>query len=151
MTDRITYRCPACNHQTLIVDSIGHFVCSWLECKNPCAFSDMIDQRLAGTADPVASPTPNLRGLAVSLVSALQEDGYATFGAEQEAEFTKRIFNALVDACPPVSEAHSTPIGTDVCICNHWRKHHGPKGCEVVFGSHRCDCEIFKAPVSEAG
>lgn len=45
--DRITYRCPACGSQTLIIDSIGHFVCSWLKCTDPCAFSDLIDKAVA--------------------------------------------------------------------------------------------------------
>ncbi len=48
--DRITYRCPACGNQTLIIDSIGHFVCSWLKCTDPCAFSDRIDTMLAPPA-----------------------------------------------------------------------------------------------------
>jgi hypothetical protein len=42
---RLNECCPTCGGQTLIVDSLGLLVCSWLECREPGAAHAMLERR----------------------------------------------------------------------------------------------------------
>lgn len=84
--DRITYRCPACGNQTLMVDSIGHFVCSWLKCSNPCAFSDLVDAMLVTVEDVASEPLPGAPPVSPKPIARLDElaalpEGWDSYGA----------------------------------------------------------------------
>lgn len=38
--EHITTRCPGCGHQTIIMGSGGHLVCSWISCRKPGLIND---------------------------------------------------------------------------------------------------------------
>lgn len=52
--DRLTYRCPACGNQTLVIDNAGWLVCSWIPCRNPSAVHDIIRVGIAAASSSKA-------------------------------------------------------------------------------------------------
>jgi hypothetical protein len=51
-TPPVQGRCPACSRSTLILGVGGYVTCSHLDCPDPCAASDLLEQATNETGDP---------------------------------------------------------------------------------------------------